>query len=128
MWAVGSITGPQGAAENHIGYDICSVRPSPKWFLAQTTAWTQLSMTQKSYAENQLHWLRYLLYETLTEVVPGPNQTLDPPFSDAEIFPWVKKEHVNCWYYHWTPGFSTDINWSQYLLYVTLTKVVPGPN
>ena len=40
--------------------------------------------------------LRYLLYETLTEVVPGPNQTLDPPCSDAEIFPWVIKEHVSC--------------------------------
>ena len=66
------------------------------------------------------HWQRYLLYETLTEVVPSPNQTLDPPFSDAGIFRWV-----TCWYPHWTPGGSTEPHWFRYLLYETLTEVVP---
>ena len=74
------------------------------------------------------HWLQYLLYETLTEMVPGKNQTLVPPFSDAEIFPWMKKEHVTCWYHHWIPGGVTESQWLRYLLYETLTEVVPGPN
>ena len=61
-------------------------------------------------------------------MVPGPNQTLDPHFSDAEIFPWVIKEHMTCWYPHWTPGDSTEPYWLRYLLYETLTEVVPGRN
>ena len=64
----------------------------------------------------------------LPEVVPGPNQTLDPHFSDGEIFLWVIKKHVTCWYHQWTPGGSTEPHWLRYLLYETLTAVVPGPN
>ena len=74
------------------------------------------------------HWLRYFLIETLTEVDPGPNQTLDPPFSDAEIFPWVLKEHVTCWCYHWTSGGSTEPHYLRYLLHDKLREVVLGPN
>ena len=40
-----------GAAGGHIGYEIWSLRPSPKWILAQTTHWAQLSMMQKSSPE-----------------------------------------------------------------------------
>ena len=33
------------------------------------------------------HRLRNLLPETITEVEPGPNYTLGPPFNDTEIPP-----------------------------------------
>ena len=37
-----------GRSRGHIGYEIWSLRPSPKWILAQITHWAQLSMMQKS--------------------------------------------------------------------------------
>ena len=74
------------------------------------------------------HRLRYLVYETLTDVVPSPNYSLDPTFNDAEILHGVIEEHVTCWYHHWTLGGSTEPHRLRYLVYETLTDVVPSPN
>ena len=41
--------GTQGAAQTQFGYDFWALEPTPNWVLAQTTAWSQLSMTQKSF-------------------------------------------------------------------------------
>ena len=57
------------------------------------------------------HWLRNLVPQTITEVDPGPNYTLGPTFNDAEIVPWVIKEHLTCVYHHWTLGGSTEPHW-----------------
>ena len=74
------------------------------------------------------HRLRYLVYETLTDVVPSQNYSLDPTLNDAEILHGVIEEHVTCWYHHWTLGGSTEPHRLRYLLCETLTNVVPGPN
>ena len=74
------------------------------------------------------HRLRNLLPETITEVDPGPNYTLGPPFNDAEIPPGVKEEHVTCWYHHWTLGGSMGTHRLRNLLPETITEVDPGPN
>ena len=49
------------------------------------------------------HRLRNLLPETITEVDPGANYTLGPPFNDAVILPGVREEHVTCWFHHQAP-------------------------
>ena len=74
------------------------------------------------------HRLRYLFYETLTDVVPSPNYSLDPTFNDAEILHGVIDEHVTCWYHDWTLGGSREPHRLRYLVYETLTDVVPSPN
>ena len=74
------------------------------------------------------HRLRYLLCETLTDVVPGPNYSLDPTFNDAEILHGVIEEHTTCWYNHWTLGGSTESHRLRYFLCDTLTEVGPGPD
>ena len=74
------------------------------------------------------HRLRNLLPETITEVDPGPNYTLGPPFNDAEIPPGVKEEHVTCWYHHWTLGGSMGTHRLRNLLPETIPEVDPGPN
>ena len=74
------------------------------------------------------HRLRYLVSETLTNVVLSPNYSLDPTLNDAEILRGVTEEHVTCWYHHWTLGGSTEPHQLRFLVYETLTDVVLSPN
>ena len=80
------------------------------------------------YGSREPHRLRYFLCETLTDVVPGPNYSLDPTFNDAEILHGVIEEHTTCWYHHWTLEGSTEPHRLRYFLCDTLTEVVPGPD
>ena len=73
------------------------------------------------------HRLRNLLPETITEVDPGPNYTLGPPFNDAEIPPGVKEEHVLLVPSLDPRGQHGDTSVTN-LLPETITEVDPGPN